>query len=170
MQPQNHSQISSRTTPGVARRGVPPTRHARVCRVPGVTRRRGGVCTASSPDLLGGSRAQHWLGCSQLRGPQRTVGRHRWRSPELVTHPSCISPSEVSGVSLLPRAEPDSHPPPQLPREAHWRLGTRLGAGHVVVSALPSKMPVLRRGARLSMNLMVSANSIGGACLMGGEL
>ena len=112
-QPQNHSQISSRTAPGVARRGVPSTRHARVCRVSGVTRRRGvpparcggrgGVCMAtSSQDLLGGSRAQHRMGSSQLRGASGRIGEAPVRALSWsLTH--CASPpSKVSRVSLPP--------------------------------------------------------------------
>ena len=167
LQPQNHSQISSRTTPGVARRGVPPTRHARVCRVPGVTRRRGRVCTAtSSPDLLGGSRAQHKWGCSQLRGASGRRGEApvggalSWSLTHRVS-----PPSRVSGVSLLPGQSPDSHPHPNSPEKLTGDLAPGWGLVMWWCLPSPSKMPVLRRGARLSMNLMVSANSIGaGAC------
>lgn len=80
--------------PEVTRRGVPPSRQEG----------KGGVCTAtSSQDLLGGSRAQHPLGCSQLRG----ASEHSGDAP-LGGAPSCslthhASPhSRVSGC-LFPR-------------------------------------------------------------------
>ena len=80
--------------PEVTRRGVPPTRQGG----------RGGVCMAtSSQDLLGGSRAQNRLGCSQLRGASGhsgdalVGGALSWS----LTH-RASPPSRVSGVSLPP--------------------------------------------------------------------
>ena len=103
--PQNHSHIASRTTPGVARRGIPPTRNVGrggVCRVPGVTKRRCvpptgcggrcGVCRATSSwDLQGGSRARHRPVFPQLRRASGCSGE------ALVTHlASCLS--SIKGV------------------------------------------------------------------------
>ena len=104
-QPQNHSQISSRTAPGVARRGVPSTRHARVCRVSGVTRRRG--CPTCQMWRKGWGLHGHLIsgpaGGLQGSAPDGVLTAERglraqWggtsEGPELVTHPLCLSPLE----------------------------------------------------------------------------
>lgn len=155
--PQNHSQISSRTAPVVAK-GAPPTR-------PGG---RGGVCGATSPrDLLGGSQLPQ-AGCSQLRRASGRSGAARGRGPEPVTHHLPAPSLEGVWVSLSPSDEgrnPDSHPHP-VPsgkRTKDLAPGWRLGTWWCPPTA--SKTPVPAGEPALSMNLMVGADSTGaGGC------
>ena len=152
--PQNHSQIGSRTAPGVERRGVPPTS----------CEGKGGVCRATLgnswevPGLSTGWCAHSW------DRPWGTVGVHWEEGP--CHHASPPSPPlrmslppEMKGRTLT--VTPTLVPSGKFIRDLApgWRL--------VMWWCLPSpsKMPVPRKGAGLTMNFMVSANSIGaGSC------
>ena len=140
-----NSQISFRTTPSVARRrGGPPTR----------CEGRGGFCRATSPrHLLGGSRTQYRLGCSQLRqvtgcsGEAWVGGALSWSLMTLHAPPH----SRVSRVSLPPVMKGRTltfTPTPASPGK--FTRDSALGLGLVTCWCLPSpsKMPVPRRGAR----------------------
>ena len=123
--PQNHSQISSRTAPGVARRGVPPTS----------CEGKGGVCRATLgnswevPGLSTGWCAHSW------DRPQGTVGVHWEEGPWAI----------VPLLPLLPwgclfpqrwRAEPWQSPRPLSPQVSSLETWHLAGGWHVVVSAL----------------------------------